>query len=171
MIQITQTSEYNLTQTSEYQLIQNPALGALCLWFFVRKFWSTKNEQQGPHLMLATTVLPIVFHEESVRLLCRRRFEGGLLNARTDDRTLGIGLQSRISDMLDQSFSSLDFAFASNLLGYDSSQTSIIPSHTGKLFEKAPIDQAQMFWTAERLGFWFATLPLDQVCSHLRISL
>jgi hypothetical protein len=159
-----------MIQTTEYQLIQNPALGAVCLWLFARRFWLAKDKVEGPSLILGTVVLPVVFHQETVRLLCRRHYDGGLLSARTDDRTLGTGLQQRISDMLPQTFSSLNFAFASELLGYSPTTGTITLLRETKLHKAIPVDQAEMFWTAERLGFWFATLPVEQVCSHLRIS-
>lgn len=159
-----------MSQKSEYHLIQNQALGATCLWVFVRRYWAEKAESEGPKLLWATMVLPTVFHQETVQLLCRRRFDGGLLSARTDDRTLGAGLQQRISDMLPQTFESLNFSFAARLLNYSRQTMTLLPVKTTRLTEEIPKDQAEMFRTAERLGVWFATLPLEQVCSHLRIS-
>ena len=75
-----------ITHTPEYQLVQNPALGSLCLWAFARRYWEDKQRGAGAPMVLAPCVLPVTFHRETVDLLYRRRFDGGLLNALAEDR-------------------------------------------------------------------------------------
>ena len=87
-----------ITHTPEYQLVQNPALGSLCLWAFARRYWEDKQRGAGAPMVLAPCVLPVTFHRETVDLLYRRRFDGGLLNALAEDRAFPRSQARRFHD-------------------------------------------------------------------------
>ncbi len=157
--------------TTEYVVMQNACLGAACLWSFVHEYWTQKKRREGPFLGVVSCVLPLALHRESAGALHGRRFKGGLLNALADDRSLTVGLQDRMESMSDQTFESLRMAFAAELLELRSNDFTLVPLRkTLPPFEKAGVIN-EMLATASRLGYWFATLPFDQVCNYLRIRL
>ncbi len=76
-----------------------------------------------------------------------------------------------MESMSDQTFESLQMAFAGNLLELRADNFTLIPLRkTLPSFGDAKAVN-EMLATATRLGFWFATLPFDQVCNYLRIRL
>lgn len=157
--------------TPEYAIMQNPCLGATCLWSFVHEYWTQKKEAEGPFLGLVNCVLPLALHRESAKALHARRFQGGLLNALADDRSLTVGLQDRMEAMSNQTFEALQMAFAADLLQLQIGDFTLTPvRRTLPSFNK-PVPVAEMLATAGRLGFWFANMPLDQICNYLRIRL
>lgn len=151
--------------------MQNPCLGATCIWSFAHEYWTQKKELEGPFVGVVSTVLPVALHRESSSALHGRRFKGGLLNALAEDRSLTVGLQDRMESMRDQTFESLSMAFAAGLLELRRNDFTLIPLRkTLPPIEKHGVIN-EMLATASRLGYWFATLPLDQVCNYLRIRL
>lgn len=151
--------------------MQNPCLGAVCIWSFVREYWTQKKEREGPFVGIASCVLPLALHRESASALHGRRFSGGLLNALADDRSLTVGLQDRMESMSIQTFESLQMAFAAKLLELRNDDFTLIPLRkTLPEFDRVGAIN-EMLATASRLGYWFATLPFDQVCNYLRIRL
>jgi len=160
-----------ITHTPEYRLVQNPALGSLCLWAFARRYWEDKKREAGAPMVLAPCVLPVTFHRETVDLLYRRHFDGGLLNALADDRAFPAALQQRMENMLDQTFEALNVGFAVGLFTLDHSNQTLIPGRlTRPVFQDDRLCR-QMLDTAERLAHWFVIYPLGQICSYLRIQL
>ncbi len=159
------------THTPEYRLMQNPALGGICLWAFACRYWEAKNRSDGVSLALAPCVLPVVFHHESVELLHRRRFDGGLLNALADDRSFAVALQERMENMLSQTFEALNVAFAANLIELDKTRTTLKPVRLTRPESANDRSLRPMLGVAERLGYWFAVYPLEQICGYLRLRL
>lgn len=149
--------------------MQNPSLGAICLWAFVLEFWTQTGRNNGPSVAMLSCVLPITFHRESVESLHSRRYDGGLLNALAEDRCLTIGLQDRMEEMIDQTFEALQMAVAAKLLKLDTTDFSVLPERlTAPDFTRSAVHN-EMMATSTRLGHWFATLPFEQVCNYLRI--
>lgn len=159
------------THTPEYRLVQNPALGSICIWAFVRRYWENHDRKVGPPFALTPAVLPVTFHRETVALLHRRHFDGGLLNALADNRTFPVGLQQRMQNMLPQTFEALNVGFAVRLFTLDRGSETLLPSRLScPPFENNQLSR-QMIETAERLAHWFVMYPLQQVCSYLQIRL
>lgn len=145
-------------------------MGGLCLWSFVARYWIERERQTGVPLPYIAAVLPITFHEETVKLLHARRFNGGLLNALADNRTFAVGLQGRMEDMFEQTFESLNFGISADLMVL-TKQGVLKPSIT--TFPPVALSPAgrQMLATAERLAHWFVTYPCDQICAYLQIRI
>jgi hypothetical protein len=156
--------------TPEYEIVQNPALGSVAIWHFITTYVEAHAQHRAPPLPITTCVLPVVFHKESVDLLCKRRFEGGLLNARADDRTFGVGLQERMLDMVELSFASLNVGVASGLLTMDEKSMAVLLGPLSANSFKGGSSVSRIIQTARRLGYWFATRPLIETCALLRIS-
>jgi hypothetical protein len=153
----------------EASLVQNPALGATMLWSFVNRFFDQTREKQGPLVFLAFPILPMVFHEETVQALSKRRFAGGFHLGLTENRTLTVELQERMESFSRQTLESLNIAFASALITFDKRTGELHPIRRTHPFEIRAKELGDMDRLARRLGFWFATTPLDQLCTLLRI--
>ncbi|HVU16611.1 MAG TPA: three component ABC system middle component [Candidatus Didemnitutus sp.] len=158
-----------MTLATEAELVQNAALGAVVLSAFTVEFYDQRRRQAGPPLPYLLPVLPMVMHEETVTSIYRRHFDGGLLLAIAEDRTLTLELQERMETMMPQTMQALNVAFSSKLLTYrgDTGQVWAESRHLPNLprgEESKPLIAA-----ATRLGYWFSTISIDQLCAYLRI--
>lgn len=160
-----------MMHTDEYRVMQNPALGSLCLWAFIKRYWNESGRATGVSLALLPSVLPLTFHRETVQLLHARRFNGGLLNALADDRTFPVGLQARMEDMLEQTYKALNVGFAAQLFTLETKEHTLVPTVlTRPQFNDSPLHR-KMFATAERLAHWYRVYPLGQICGYLQVRL
>ena len=158
-------------RTTEYQLMQNPALGSLCLWAFIHRYCSGPGRSAGVPMALMPCVLPVTFHRETVDLLRRRRFDGGLLNALADDQSFPAGIQQRMEDMLPQTLDSLNLGFAARLFASDGTTFRLTPIVRSRpVFSETQLHR-DMLATAERLAHWFVVYPTGQVASYLQLSI
>ena len=155
----------------EYDIVQNSGLCAMALRRFVFEYLNAHPDQIEPHLPLCLCILPAALHDETSAILSNRRREGGLFNARADDRTLGVGLQDRIMDMSEISLEALRLGFTAGLLTYSADKGSVGVGLVSTLSYRPCKNVARIFQTAGRLGYWFATRPLAETCGLLRISL
>ncbi|MEJ0029518.1 MAG: three component ABC system middle component [Bacteroidota bacterium] len=154
----------------EHDIIQNIAVGALALHKFTSTYFSEKQNLNGPALALALPVLPIVFHESSLASISTKRFEGGFFNALNGYRELPAGLQQRMQDMANQTFKSLNLAYQSKILTYSKELNEILPIESKVPISQYNSDIKEILHGAERLGYWFAKLPLEQICINLKIT-
>lgn len=155
-----------MSHLDSYDLMQNAALGSCCISQFVQSYYDVAGRKAPFPLLMA--VLPIVFHERTVNILHRRSFEAGLLNAKTEFRDLGLGLQTRMEEMFEQSMTAVRFGVQLGLFKLDSETCEFEPLK--KLpREKFPLSTKRMLSTSDRLGYWMGKGPLEIVCSHLNI--
>ena len=120
----------------EHDIVQNVTIGALALHRFTSKYFSEKQSVGGPALALAMPVLPIVFHQASLKSISTKRFEGGFFNSLNGYRELPAGLQQRMEDMAEQKFRSLNLAYQCKILTYNKELNEILPIEI-----KVPSDQ------------------------------
>jgi len=144
-------------------------LGAVVLSAFTVEFCDQKRRQAGPPLPYLLPVLPMVMHEETVTNIYRRHFDGGLLLAIAEDRTLTLELQERMEAMMPQTMRALNVAFSAGLLSYreDAGQIWAESRHLPNLPRSEEIKP--LIAAATRLGYWFSTISIEQLCSYLRI--
>ncbi|MCB0321131.1 MAG: hypothetical protein KDD60_09410 [Bdellovibrionales bacterium] len=105
-----------------------------------------------------------------MQILNRRAKVGGLLNAKTEHRDLGIGIQERISQMLPQSMGAVRYGLHFGLFKYSRETATLTPLESAVKVSGLPLNVRKMFWTSERLGLWMGTGPVEIVCAHLEIS-
>ena len=158
-----------MTLTTEAELVQNPALGALALWAFTVEYFSQTQRRRGPALPLVLPVLPMTLHQETVDSIHNRHFDGGLLLALADNRTLTLDLQERMEAMMPQTMLALNLGFATNLLALDRESGELRPKRMTPPVRQVQPEVKRMISAAERLGYWFCTMNTDQLCSYLRI--
>ena len=154
----------------EHDIVQNVTIGALALHRFTSKYFSEKQNVSGPALALAMPVLPIVFHQASLKSISTKRFEGGFFNSLNAYRELPAGLQQRMEDMAEQTFRSLNLAYQCKILTYNKELNEILPIEIKVPSDQYNSDIKEILKGSERLGHWFAALPLEQICINLKIT-
>lgn len=159
-----------MSRLIEHDIIQNIGIGALALHSFCNSYFQTKQNLNGPSLALAMPVLPILFHEETLESIHRRAFEGGFFNAVNAYREIPAGLQQRMEDMSEQTFKSLNLAYQSKILTYNKELNEILPIENKVDVAQYNAEIKKIIRGADRIGFWFASLPFEQICIMLKIK-
>ncbi|MFF2912786.1 MULTISPECIES: three component ABC system middle component [Paenibacillus] len=154
---------------NEYDAVQNPALGALLLWTFVNEFYKSSAEQEGPILPHIMLVLPILFNQDFVENIYKRNKKGGLYNALNDEMALFIGVQNRMQTMSDITFKSLNVCSSAKIVLLDKNNFQFIPVRTKIPDYKHNEGIHKMLAAAKRLGYWFATIELNQLSVLLKV--
>ncbi|MGN6264487.1 MAG: three component ABC system middle component [Ginsengibacter sp.] len=156
----------------EFLIVQNHALGALAIQSFTKEFYKHTGNRHGPTLPLIMPLLPIVFNEKSSKCFAKikRITQERFLNTLSDHRDLSVGLQSRMVNMSEQTFKSLNLAFSLNLVAYQPLSGEIIPV---KYLKKQPKliygDNQEIIQAARVVGNWFASYTIEQICISLNI--
>jgi hypothetical protein len=149
-------------------VIQNISIGAIVLWQYCRSYYDTTQKVEGSPLYLAMPILPIVFHEESTNLIYKKNFDGGFYRVLTEKRDFPVGIQERMQSMSELTFQSLNLAFTSKLLIYEKGSNQIVPIRKTKpIMYNNELDK--FLKASDRLGYWFASIPLAQLCLNLKI--
>ena len=159
-----------MSRLIEHDIIQNIGIGALALHQFTVKYFEEKKNLQGPSLPLVMPILPIIFHEKSLEEVARRNYKGGFFKLTTEYRELPAGLQKRMESMSEQTFKSLNLAFQSKILTYNKELNEILPIGSKIENQQYSEEIQKILHGADRLGYWFATLPFEQVCLNLKIK-
>jgi len=158
-----------MTRIDEFDAVQNPALGSLLLWAFVAEYFRTKGENEGPsfpHMML---VLPILFNKNFVETIYRKNFNGGLYNALNEDMSLFVGVQNRMQAMSSLTFRSINVCCSAKIVLLDKERYEFIPLRKKSQEYKDNESIHKMLAAARRLGHWFATNDLNQLCGLLKV--
>jgi len=154
----------------EHDIIQNIGIGALALHEFTNSYLKEQKGLKGPSLALAMPVLPLLFHEQTLEQIVKRNFKGGFFKLTSEYRGLPAGLQKRMESMADQTFKSLNLAYQSKILTYNKELNEILPIDTKVEKQQYNQDIQSIIRGADRLGFWFASLPFEQICINLKIK-
>lgn len=157
---------------NEYEIMQNNALGALALSGFTIEYYKNKNNICGPTLPILMPVLPMVLHEDTALTLHKKHKQGGFYKSIYENRMISIGLQQRMEAMANQTFQALNFAFASKILNYDNSTNQIVPLRRTsplKLINSSYVEIRRIIKAAERLGYWFSEMELEQISIALNL--
>jgi hypothetical protein len=157
----------------EFSIIQNHALGALAIQSFAKEYYKQNKGQSGVIFPLIMPLLPIVFNERACGSLneVKRITQTRFLTTLSDYRDIPAGLQSRMVDMADQTFKSLNLAFSLNLIIYQAEKGEIMPVRYSK--KKIPAlqykDNQEILYASKVLGNWFAQYSIEEICISLNI--
>lgn len=152
-------------------LVQNPALGAVLLWRFCRGFQKERQDAL-PILISLFCVLPIVYHGPSLRDLKSTLLSSGLGRFATklgEQREALIAIHDRALVMRELTLESVATGIAARLL-----QVNYTTAEVRANEEQPPILPERLkdhYAGAEKLGHWFARVPLSHVLSTLRIEI
>lgn len=157
---------------SEFYNMQNYALGATALFSFAKAYYAVKEKQEGPILPYSMVVLPIIFNEDCVNEIAKieRVTKSRFLTTLSDNRDIPVGLQQRMIAMSNQTFKSLNVAFTTSLLFYDTSTSQLIPTNKkGSIPQFQFADNQKIIKSSETLGKWFAQYSIEELCISLNI--
>ncbi|HOY20477.1 MAG TPA: DUF6521 family protein [Haliscomenobacter sp.] len=159
-----------MSRLIEHDIIQNIGIGALALHEFTNRYFKEEKSLKGPSLALAMPVLPLLFHEKTLEQILKRNYKGGFFKLTTEYRGLPAGLQKRMESMAEQTFKSLNLAYQSKILTYNKELNEILPIDFKVEKQQYNQEIQSIIRGADRLGFWFATLPFEQICINLKIK-
>ena len=159
----------------ERHVAQNTAIEAWALWACAVRFDRTVDSERGLQLPFCFLILPLVFHGATAKAISGLTMtEGSFYRALTQNRTIMLGLQSRVRGLADDTFRALNLAFAAGILRLDKTETlsvfpdrKTLPSALGST--QPSEDVTEIMGAARRLGYWFATNELSVVCNLLRV--
>lgn len=151
-------------------LVQNPAFGAMLLWKFCSGFQKERPDVL-PVLTSLFCVLPVVFHGPTLSELKSTNLPSGLVKFATklgEQRETLIALHDRALAMRELTFTSVATGVATRLLrlNYATAQVSANDERLPLLPERLKSHYAG----AEKLGHWFARIPLSLAFSTLQIE-
>lgn len=166
-------AEFLQRALSEIGLVQNPALGAYALWKFGLAYQDRDGTQ--PILPLAFLVLPIVLHKRTMELVIKTNKASGLFlfaGKLGEQREELLALHDRVHALRQLTLESIVVGEQSRLLSIDVVQASIRANAlNGDL--KVPILPERTKWidsVCEKLGYWFAAVPDQQVVHTLNVE-
>jgi ABC-3C biological conflict system middle component len=152
-------------------LVQNPALGAVLLWKFCRGFQKERPDA-SPILISLFCVLPIVYYAPTLRDLKSTYLPSGLGKFATklgEHREALIAIHDRALIMRELTLESVATGMATHLLRLNYSTAEVSANE-----EQPPVTPERLkdhYSGAEKLGHWFARLPLSHALSTLRIEI
>lgn len=160
----------------EVRHVQNPALGSLVLWSFVRGYTNAKGDGTGCPLPLLFTVLPIVLHAETLVHVKSTQVGSGLRGFAAkfskvpeSGKDLLLSVHERALILRPLSLESLQIAAHARLLSVDSERAEVYSLTT--TFPQLGISGTvrALSKDAEKVGRWCAALTLVEVSSVLQV--
>ncbi|MEX5687910.1 three component ABC system middle component [Pseudomonas silesiensis] len=167
------TELYGEAQRSldEVYLVQNPALGAILMWEFVKGF-IRQSAGHLPELPLLFIVLPIVFNETLRAAMAGTNPSSGLrlFTAKfSKDQEVLLALQRQMLMLRFTSLSSVSIGIESGLLTLDVASASV-GCTTKRYPPKTRLAIRELGKHADKLGGWCGSLTLQEVQAALRIG-
>jgi len=157
------------------RLVQNPALGAVILWRFARKYSDSHALHSAVPLPLCALVLPMVWHQETADQIAATREASGLraFTAKFSDTKNSqldalLALQRRAARWREKTLGALHLGFGSNLLRLDE-KGGLLASDEVWAPARQPQTVRNQTNAAEKLGAWFATMTLREISVTLRV--
>jgi hypothetical protein len=164
------------TLLREYEIMQNPALGANALWAFTQGFISRPMEELQ-HLTLwhLVTVLPLVFHDTSRKMIIKRKQTSGLRSILDRDPSSSIAqnetvfnINNRIKAMENRTLRSLNIAIACKLIILEDGHfTSNVPY---KLPKQVSDETKNILKAANKLGVWAGSMTSFEYLTILGVE-
>jgi len=154
----------------ETDLLRNTTLGASAIWQFSAAYYKQQNRRSPVPFLSTFLVLPMVFHEATVKAISNRNKDGALLKALSDDRTILLGLQRRVKSFADRTFKALNLAAASQLIRIDREHFfEITPSVKSLPVSYSSDDAKSILRAADRVGHSAALYGFETTCSLLGV--
>ncbi|AUW93049.1 hypothetical protein BXT84_03030 [Sulfobacillus thermotolerans] len=159
----------------EYEIMWNPALGCNALWAFTQGFISRPSQGQLLTIWHLVSVLPLVFHDTTRKIILKRRKSSGLRSILDRDPANSIAqnesvfnINNRIEGMKDRTFRSLNLAIACNLITFDEGYfTSSVPF---KLLGRASDETKAILNASYKLGIWAGNMSVFEYLTILGVD-
>lgn len=157
-------------ETSPVELVQNAAFGSLLLWTFGRSYQAEKVGSL-PSLMPFFLVLPLLLHGPTLREIRSTNQSSGLSKLvlkLAERRERLFAVHDRTLAMRELTLESVGIGVTTKLLHVEY-ETSFVRSNEAKP-PRSPERLKYHVSGAEKLGRWFARLPLERVFSLLEVE-
>jgi hypothetical protein len=159
-----------VVEISPIELVQNPAFGSHVLWRFGRGYQAEKIGDLPP-LLSFFLVFPLILHGPTLREIKSTNLPSGLtrlVSKLTTQREQLFAIHNRAIALRALTFQSIGAGIAAKLLYVDYVSTLVRSNEA-----KPPASPERLKFHisgAEKLGRWFARLPLGQVFSLLQVE-
>jgi hypothetical protein len=157
-------------EISPVALVQNPAFGSLLLWSFGRAYQSEKVGELPP-MTAFFVVLPLVLHGPTVRLIRSTNQSSGLskfVSKLGEQRERLLAIHDRAMALRNLTLESIAMGIAAQIMKTEY-ESGLVRSNDVKP-PTSPERLKHHVASAEKLGRWFARLPLAQVFSLLQVE-
>jgi hypothetical protein len=157
-------------EISPVALVQNPAFGSLLLWAFGKAY---QSERVGdlPPLTAFFLVLPLLLHSPTLRIIRSTNQSSGLskfVSKLAEEREHLFAVHDRAMALRNLTLESVAAGIAAQLI-HVNYQSGFVRSNDVK--PPSPPERVRHHViSAEKLGRWFARLPLAQVFSLLQVE-
>jgi hypothetical protein len=151
-------------------LVQNPAFCAILLWKFCAGFQKERPDA-NPVLTSLFCVLPVVLHAPTLGELKSTNLPSGLVKFATklgEHREALVAVHDRALAMRELTYASVATGVATRLLRLNFENAQI--SATDQRLPLMPERLKSHYAGAEKLGRWFARIPLSLAFSTLQIE-
>lgn len=163
----------NYARLSEAAIVQNEALGAYALWRFGLGF--QERDGHAATLPLAFLLLPLVLHGPTLAMVLATYKASGLhlfagkLGEQREDL---IAVHSRSLTLRHLTLRSLMFAEQARLIRIEPAAATLwsYSPHDGMAAPSLPERIRRLGPACERVGYWFAGLPEQQIARTLKIG-
>ena len=167
------TEASNPSPLSEIEIVQNPALCAFVLWRFGLGF---QSEDGRPAILpLAFLVLPLVLHRPTLEMINSTRKTSGLAlfaSKLGEQRELLFAVHERALALRHLTLQSIGMGVANRLLTLDYEAATLrantLESDAPK--PKLPERIRNFSSAADKIGYWFSKVTLNQVASTLAVG-
>ncbi|WP_044339365.1 three component ABC system middle component [Rossellomorea aquimaris] len=160
----------------EYEIMQNPAIGANAIWAFAQGFISYPQEKHE-HLTLwhIFTILPLVFHGTSRKVIIKRRESSGLRSILDREPSISLAqneaifnLENRIMSMEKRTLRSLNLAIACNLVTLENGN--FTSRSNFKLPKNVQAETKAVLKAANKLGIWAGNMSIFEYLTILGVE-
>lgn len=165
------------TLSQETERVQNPALGSMVLWRFTAGYERGSGKGMATPIPLLFLVLPIIFHEETARLLKGtqersglRYFAGKFSSSAVSASDLLLAIQKRALDMRQLTTESLAIALSSGLISIYCDTGRAVPLSSSPVRAGIPSSVNAMLKSAEKLGVWYSQISLHEISFILKVD-
>lgn len=158
--------------SSEIYRMHNPALGAVVLWHFARAYSQVDGQKHGVSLPLCFLVLPMIWHNDTVKVISSTRANSGLrkfVSKYTETeaaRDVLLAIHPRAMRWRNKTKASMRLGFSTGLFGLEGSR---VISLSSAVEPTSNSTQSTMTDAAEKLGLWFAGMSVQEVGLSLRV--
>lgn len=159
----------------ESRLVQNPALGAVVLWRFARKFSDSHLSHDFCPLCLSALVLPMIWHADTAEMISSTREASGLRafaekfsDSKDSNLDSLFAIHRRATQWRSKTMCSLRMALGSGLLRLNE-RGCLVPSDSLWKPNQQPSVVRSQTHMAEKLGTWFSSMSLLEVAAILHV--